>query len=136
MLDCFTKIFQLLLKHLLAVLLYLNIDFPTCLLYDYLIKYFHFSVKAFGDLCDDHNLTLICWKGTLSQRFLFINSKIKTQTSRLIFASKFKPFKMKSSDVFYKKFIRGHFWKLTEKHLCQRHRYPGTGIFLWILRNF
>ena len=87
--DCFAKNFQLLLKHLPAILLYLNIDSPTCLLFDYLIKIFHFSVKDLGKLCDDHNLTSKCWKGTFSQRFLFINANIKTLNRRLIFASKF-----------------------------------------------
>ena len=116
--DCFAKIFRLLLKHLPAVLLYLNTDSPTCLLFDHLIKIFHFSVKDLGKLCDDHNLTSKCWKGTFSQRFLFINANIKTLNRRLIFASKFQPFQMHPSDLFYRYFLK--FMQHSQQNTCAR----------------
>ena len=47
-----------------VVLLYLNIYYLKCHLFDNLTKHSDFSFKVSRNISDDHNLTLTCWKGT------------------------------------------------------------------------
>ena len=85
--DYFGKIFHLFLKHFhrfSRVSINIAGQFSNSCSTIFL-KHIHFSFKVLRNLRSNHNLTLICWKGLLSQHtLLFSLVKIKAQNYKLI----------------------------------------------------